>query len=39
VTPRPNWVFSLTALAEDIGVLVEPLREARDKEDLRSTLF
>ncbi len=34
-----QWVFSLTALAEDINVLVKPLRQARDEEDLGASLF
>jgi hypothetical protein len=34
-----QWVFSLTALVEDIGVLVKPLRHAQQEEDLRASLF
>lgn len=34
-----QWVFSLTALVEDITVLVKSLRIARDEEDLRASLF
>jgi hypothetical protein len=34
-----QWVYSLTALAEDIGVLMKPLRKAREDDDLRASLF
>jgi hypothetical protein len=34
-----QWVFSVTALAEDIRVLIGPLREAMDEGDLRASLF
>src|SRR3954454_14366069 len=34
-----QWVFSLTVLAEDIGVLMRPLSQAREDEDLRAVLF
>src|SRR5215216_4168571 len=37
--PAAQWVFSLTALTEDIGVLVKSLRKAREDEDLRASLF
>jgi hypothetical protein len=29
-----KWVFSLTALVEDISVLVRSLRQAREEDDL-----
>jgi hypothetical protein len=34
-----QWVFSLTALVEDISVLAKPLRRAQQEEDLRASLF
>jgi hypothetical protein len=34
-----QWVFSLTALTEDIGVLMKALSQAREDEDLRALLF
>jgi hypothetical protein len=34
-----QWVFSLTALAEDLNVLVKPLRQAHDQQDLRASLY
>jgi hypothetical protein len=37
--PVAHWVFSLTALAEDLGVGVEPSRKALTDGDLRALLF
>lgn len=34
-----QWVFSLTALVEDITVLTKSLRHAHETEDLRASLF
>src|SRR4051812_2745037 len=34
-----QWVFSLTVLAEDISVLMRPLRQAREDDDIRASLF
>lgn len=34
-----QWVFSLTALVEDISVLLEHLRHAKAQEDLRASLL
>jgi hypothetical protein len=34
-----QWVFSVTALVEDIGVLMKALRRAGEEEDLRASLF
>ena len=34
-----QWVFSLTALAEDISVLLKSLSQAREDDDLRGSLF
>jgi len=34
-----QWVFSVTVLAEDISVLVLPLRQAQKEKDFRSSLF
>jgi hypothetical protein len=37
--PAAQWVFSLTALDEDLNVLVKPLREAREQQDIPASLF
>jgi hypothetical protein len=37
--PVAHWVFSLTALAEDLEVGVEPSRQAMTDGDLRALLF
>jgi hypothetical protein len=34
-----QWVFSLTALVEDLSVLTRALKRAREEEDLRAFLF
>lgn len=34
-----QWVFSLTALVEDVQALMDPLRRAREAGDLRGMLF
>jgi hypothetical protein len=37
--PVAHWIFSLTALAEDLAVGVEPSRQAMADGDLRALLF
>lgn len=34
-----QWVFSVTALSEDIQLVTHPMQDAKDRQDLRALLF